>query len=195
MKPCIHLFIVLPNPCWDCRATLIDPDKTGFLTMFSVCLKNIQRKCGRATHSCSPFLYEIIHPPAGSQLADTQVPVICSQTTLTLWYALYSPSCSVHHEHSAGASIWSRSMWDDGEICQLAQCFTTEPSTDSTCPAVMDPARSGPPGRNLAQYKSLLSIRTLHMVKERMISCNRVIIQRATSLWRQRHQEVWQLCS
>lgn len=65
-------------------------------------------------------------------------------TILTLWYALYSLSPSVHHEHSAGASIWSRSIWDGEEICQIAQCFPTEPGTGAMCPAVKNPARSGP---------------------------------------------------
>lgn len=70
---------------------------------------------------------------------------LAALTILTLRYALYSPSRSVHHEHSAGASIWSRSIWDDGEICQIAQCFSTEPGTGSMCPVVMNPAPLWPP--------------------------------------------------
>lgn len=87
-------------------------------------------------------------------------------TVLTLWYTLYSLSPSVHHELAAGASIWNRPIWDGGEICQIAQYFATEPGTRSMCPAVMNPACSSSPGRNLAQHKSLLSISTLsYMLK------------------------------
>lgn len=85
---------------------------------------------------------------------------------LTLWYALYSLAPSVHHELAAGASIWNRPIWDGGEICQIAQCFSTELGTGFICPAVINPARSSSPGKNLAQYKSLLSISRAGIVGE-----------------------------
>lgn len=74
-------------------------------------------------------------------------------------HSILSPS--VHHELSAGASAWNRSIWDCREICQKAQCFATEPGTGSMCPVVMNPACSSSPGGNLARCESLLSIRTL----------------------------------
>ncbi len=87
-------------------------------------------------------------------------------TILTLWYALFFLSPYVHRELAAGASIWNWSIWDGGVICQIAQCFATEPGIRSLSPAVMNPARSSSPGRNLAQWKSLLSISTLSSMLE-----------------------------
>lgn len=109
----------------------------------------------------SPFLYEIIYPPSGSQLANTQVPVICSKCVILALVALFlgraeyshavicaplSLSPSVHHEFSAGVSLWSWSIRDGGEICHKVQCFAIEPGTRFTCPAGMNPARSSSPG-------------------------------------------------
>ncbi len=54
-----------------------------------MCVLNFQKNGSRAALSCTPFLYEIIHPTGGSQLANTQVPVICSKCVILALVALF----------------------------------------------------------------------------------------------------------
>lgn len=55
----------------------------------SMSVLNFQKNGSRAAQSCTPFLYEIIHPSGRSQLANTQVPVICSKCVILALVALF----------------------------------------------------------------------------------------------------------
>lgn len=55
--------------------------------------------------SCPFFLYEIIHPTGGSQLANTQVPVICSKCVILASVALFVGRDD--HSHTAICTLLS----------------------------------------------------------------------------------------
>jgi len=50
-----------------------------------------------AALSCSPFLYEIIHPTGGTQLDGTQVAVICSKCVILALVALFTGRADSSH--------------------------------------------------------------------------------------------------
>ena len=102
-------------------------------------------------HSDHSHLFKVCHSGLGGSL-------FWQNTVLTLWYALYSPHPSVHHELLAGALSWTRSTWDWSEICQIVQYTSTEPGSESKCPIAINPVHCSSPCGNLAQHKVLFSI-------------------------------------
>lgn len=69
---------------------------------------NFHRNGSRTAQSCTSFLYEIIHPSGGSQLANTQVPVICSKCVILALVALFLGRAN--HSHAVICALLSHSL-------------------------------------------------------------------------------------
>lgn len=143
-SPACHLIITLnqntnPNPCCAClcSAIPIHPDKAMFLTMFYVCSK-LSEDGSMAAQSCSPFLYEIIHPSGRSLLANTQVPVICSKCVILALVALFLGRTD--HSHAVICVLlslplcppWARSWSFDLEPVHL-RWWSNMPNSTMLC--------------------------------------------------------------
>ena len=149
-----------PNPCCDCRALPFQLIQIGLCFLArSVSVLNFQGGSNAALslpvwahpslwwipvghHSGPCHLFKVCHSGLGGPLPWQDRPF--SRCDVRSAVSL-SPT-PIHHELSAGVSIWNLSIWDGGEICQKAQCFAIEPGTGLMCPAVMNPARSSSPG-------------------------------------------------